>query len=290
MISVDGYKIPIKFFPDGTLNLTDLGGDGPFTDMAKIGPDTVASMQPAFTIVWEFEDIVEQVVLWNIVSHLRDKCMGSCIELILPYVPNARMDRTKNQFTEVHTLKYFAEFLNALNFTAVYVLDPHSDVLVTLINHCIVVPINDMVESVIEDFEPDYLFLPDKGSLNRYDSIITRTPFYGEKDRDWKTGQIRGLTVHNPYNIEPAEFRGKRILIIDDICSRGGTFYHAANALKAMGFGEIGLYVTHCEKSIHAGELLKEDSNISRIYTTNSLYKADGHDKMVVIPLEFDIE
>ena len=81
MISVDGYKIPIKFFPDGTLNLTDLGGDGPFTDMAKIGPDTVASMQPAFTIVWEFEDIVEQVVLWNIVSHLRDKCMGSCIHV-----------------------------------------------------------------------------------------------------------------------------------------------------------------------------------------------------------------
>lgn len=290
MISIDGYEVKLKYFPDGTLNLTDLGGDGPFTEMAHLGVERVATMRPDFCITWEFEEVAEQVLLYNLVWHLRDKCMADRVELILPYIPNARMDRTKNHFTEVHTLKYFAQFINDLHFDTVYVLDPHSDASVTVINNIVVMPIKDIVDCVVEDFKPDFMFLPDKGSLNRYNDVVVRTPFYGEKDRDWKTGQILGLTVHNPYKIAPEKYQGKKILIIDDICSRGGTFYHAAKALKEMGFGEIALYVTHCEKTIHAGTLLKEDGDVSRVYTTSSLYKGDGHDKMTVIPLEFNHE
>lgn len=36
----------------------------------------------------------------------------------------------------------------------------------------------------------------------------------------------------------------RNVLIVDDICSRGGTFYHAANALKEAGAKNIYLYVT----------------------------------------------
>lgn len=290
MISVNDYEIALKFFPDGTLNLTDLGGmNSPFYELTEMGAEAVAHYRPDFTIIWKYDQIEEQVLLWNIVSHLRDKCMAGSIELILPYIPNARMDRTKAQFTEVHTLKYFAEFLNIMGFDAVYVLDPHSDVSVSLINNCVTLPINELVEFAVDDFKPDFIFLPDKGSLSRYDKVVTRPPFYGEKDRDWKTGRINGLTVHNPYKIAPENYAGKRILIIDDICSRGGTFVHAAAALKEMGFGEIGLYVTHCEKTIHMGEILKENSNIVQVYTTDSLYGADGHDKITILPLEFEI-
>lgn len=295
MILIDGWEFPIKYFPDGTLNMTALDEDGatnnPLRELASLGSTEVAALRPEFTIQWNFEDLDEQVVLWNIVHHLRFRCNASCIDLILPYVPNARMDRTHEQFTEIHTLRYFAEFLNYLNFNAVYVLDPHSEVLVTLINNCIVLSIADLVASAIEDFKPDYLFLPDKGALTRYGSdVIVRTPFFGDKTRDWKTGKIDGIKIINPHNVSPAKIAGKKILIIDDICSKGGTFKHAAIALRHMGFGEIGLYVTHCEDTIGEGILLSENSPISKIYATDTIYHGGDNSKVTVIPLEFTLE
>lgn len=288
MLSVNGYEIKAKFFPDGTLNMTDLGGQV-FSYLSNMPAKTVftSEMSRIYQVIWEFENIYEQVMLHNIVRHLQDKCYAADIRLLLPYVPNARMDRTKNQFTEVHALKYFAEFINSLHFSSISVIDPHSDALVGMIDHCTVLPINDYVNKAISDFQPDFMFLPDKGSLSRYNDIVVRTPFYGEKDRDWKTGKIRGLTVHNPYKIPTENYQGKRILIVDDICSRGGTFTHSAAALKEMGFGDIALYVTHCEETIHAGEILKEDSNITHVYTTNTLYHGAPHEKMTIIPYRY---
>ena len=38
---------------------------------------------------------------------------------------------------------------------------------------------------------------------------------------------------------------GSRVLIVDDLCSRGGTFYHSAKKLKELGAKEIYLYISH---------------------------------------------
>lgn len=67
--------------------------------------------------------------------------------------------------------------------------------------------------------------------------------------------------------------KDKNILIVDDICSKGGTFYHSAQALKDAGAADIYLFITHCEDSIFKGSLL-ESGLIKHIYTTDSL----GHD------------
>ena len=75
---------------------------------------------------------------------------------------------------------------------------------------------------------------------------------------------------------------GKNILIIDDICSKGGTFYHSAKRLKEAGAANIYLYVTHCENTIYEGELLKEDSLIKHIFTTNSLLTAPN-EKITIV-------
>ena len=89
---------------------------------------------------------------------------------------------------------------------------------------------------------------------------------------------IEGLDLMG--NVEA--INGKDILIIDDICSRGGTFYHSAKVLKEAGAANIYLYVTHCENTIHEGELLKEDSLIERIYTTDSLL-TKTHEKITIV-------
>lgn len=274
MLSVNGYQIHRNFFPDASLNLTCVGDLHGFFDLTD-----------SYRIVWEFETVIEQVMLQNIVRHLQDKYRAKHINLVMPYVPNARMDRTKNYLEEVHTLKYFAEFINSFHFDSVKVLDPHSDVLMTLIDRCVIMPVKDFIEKAVDDFKPDYLFLPDKGALNRYDNEIIRTPFYGEKERDWKTGKIKSLIIHNPHNIPSDEYHGKKILIIDDICSKGGTFIHSARALKEMGFGDIALYVTHCEDSIFRGAIFNKDSDICHVYTTNSIFKDnDTNGNITVYP------
>lgn len=61
------------------------------------------------------------------------------------------------------------------------------------------------------------------------------------------------------------------MLIIDDICSKGGTFYHSAKKLKELGANKIYLYVSHCENTIYAGELLKDNGLIEKIFTTDSI-------------------
>ena len=73
--------------------------------------------------------------------------------------------------------------------------------------------------------------------------------------------------------------KDKNILIVDDICSRGGTFYYSAKALKEYGVGDIYLYVSHLENSVHDGDMIKSGL-IKKVFSTNSIYRkkigADG--------------
>ena len=74
----------------------------------------------------------------------------------------------------------------------------------------------------------------------------------------------------------------KNILIVDDICSRGGTFFHAAKALKAAGAKSVSLYVTHLERTVILGEMASTDGLVDHIYTTKSIFPEelfkDGYD------------
>ena len=70
-------------------------------------------------------------------------------------------------------------------------------------------------------------------------------------------------------------------LIIDDICSYGGTFYYSAKKLKELGADKIYLYVTHCENNILNGELLK-DNLIEKVFTTESIF-TESNKKIEII-------
>jgi ribose-phosphate pyrophosphokinase len=102
---------------------------------------------------------------------------------------------------------------------------------------------------------------------------------FGIKKRDWTTGKIEGLDVAGSVD----KIKDSNILIIDDICSRGGTFYHSAKKLKELGAKKIYLYITHCENTILEGELLTSGL-IERVYTTNSIFTKE-HEKIEVFKL-----
>jgi ribose-phosphate pyrophosphokinase len=121
------------------------------------------------------------------------------------------------------------------------------------------------------------MFYPDEGAMKRYAGMFNLPYAFGIKKRNWETGQIEGLDVAGAVD----EISGRDILIVDDICSRGGTFYHSAKKLKELGARDIYLYVSHCENTILEGELLKDDL-IKKVYTTNSIF-TKSHEKIEVL-------
>ena len=115
------------------------------------------------------------------------------------------------------------------------------------------------------------MFYPDEGASKRYSGMVELPYAFGIKKRDWKTGQILGLDVVD----NGISLSGKKILIIDDICSRGGTFYHSARKLKELGVGDIYLYISHCENTILEGEVLTSEL-IEKVFTTNSIFTKES--------------
>lgn len=203
--------------------------------------------------------------LFFVSAHLKSK--GFIIKLSLGYAPFSRMDRTKHG-NEVFTLKHFADLINKMGFAEVYILDPHSDVTPALFNNVRVsYPISE-VEYLVKKLKIDFVCYPDSGALKKYSSIYEYPFIYGVKNRDWKTGKITSFEI----NTCGHDLKGKNILIVDDICSKGGTFVATADALMPLGVKEINLFVTHCEPAISEGSLVHATgSAIRHVYYLNAL-------------------
>lgn len=119
------------------------------------------------------------------------------------------------------------------------------------------------------------LCYPDEGAAKRYSELLPMEYVFCIKHRDWRTGKIERLEL-----TEPEKVNGRNILIVDDICSRGGTFTHTAKALKEAGAEEVMLYVTHYENTILKGTVLT-DGLISRVFATDSILRID-HEKISI--------
>lgn len=254
MIKVGNVEIKQGQFPDGTLLMKfDPNGDE-FDTRGNI------------LVEWYYENDAELFSLICVKRHLDRVYSYSDVVLEMPYIPHARMDRVKSD-EDVFTLKYFCEVINSLNFKVVHVRDAHSNVSLALLNNVEEMPITNYVLDAIFEAQADVLFFPDEGAMKRYSGGFDIPYAFGMKKRDWKTGQIQGLDIINAEAVED-----KNVLIVDDICSRGGTFYHSAKALKAAGAKSVSLYVTHCEKTIILGEMASTDGLVDHVYTTKSIF------------------
>lgn len=195
--------------------------------------------------------------------------------LLIYYMPYSRMDRVENR--SVFTLKYICKMINSMNFSSVVVIEPHSDVTPALLDRCVTLYptvglLGQVMGEVGFDEYRDYLFFPDTGAAKRYGKDISYNQLVGYKKRDFATGRITQLDVLG--EIKGAGFKA---IIMDDLCSFGGTFIRSAERLKALGAAEVYLLVAHCESSIFKGEIFKNDL-ITRVYTTNSIIPSSSAD------------
>lgn len=266
MIKVNGIVIEQNHFPDHTLFIKPM-----------------AHTQLINQFEWHYESDAE---LFTLIC-LRKHYIGAA-HLILPYVPHARMDRVKNS-EDVFTLKYFCEVINSLDFQKVKVLDVHSNVSLALLNNVEQLPVEPHITAALTKVYEDcgdtpVFYFPDEGAMKRYSEHAPGPYAFGIKKRDWETGQIQGIQIQNKDAI-----KRQNILIIDDICSKGGTFYHSAKALREAGAANVYLYVTHLEESVLKGDLWTDIHNaswmhaeplINCIYTANPLFNYE-HDKSI---------
>lgn len=257
MIKLNDQIVQVKSFPNGEsyIDLKDL------------------RVKENNEIKFKFQKESEITYLVFLKEHLDEQNVKS--SLVLPYIPYSRMDRTESM--RVFTLKYFCKLINNLGFQEVTVYEPHSDVSIALLDR---VKVKNMTSELTCELldklrnEDVYLVYPDAGAAKRYEKQIKYNKVLtANKERDFKTGDIIKLTINGR-----AEKENFTAIIVDDLCSRGGTFMLTASKLKEMGAGKIYLVVTHCEETILSGDILNSDL-IEKVYTTNSII-SEGNKKI----------
>lgn len=273
MIKLNSVEVKFEKFPNNELLLSQDKVD-----------ELLNTVNNTVTLMYESnEDLIKLIFLKK---HL-DFIGSTHSKLLISYMPYSRMDRTENH--SVFTLKYVSEIINSLKFDKVHIFEPHSNVTSALINNSMSLYINQgFVEYLLHEFkmdkETDYIMFPDNGAANRYKNLKFKNILIGHKNRDFETGEIKNLDiigeVKNP----------KKVLIVDDLSSYGGTFVHSSIKLRELGFEEVNLYVSHAENSIFKGELFKHIDNVitsDSILTEQNNWENRKYDSQLeVLPFE----
>jgi ribose-phosphate pyrophosphokinase len=210
-----------------------------------------------------------------------EKCNNT---LVIRYMPYSRMDRKIEG--DLFTLKYVGQFINSLHFDKVYVIEPHSTRTLELLdNSNAIYPALDWLPMLMEKLsftENDRIVFPDKGAAARYEQAGYKDCCIFDKTRNAQTGRIEDMVLRK------GEIpNGAKCIIVDDLCSAGGTFLWAGKILKEKGAGEVYLLVTHCELGIFSGKLLNEDSPIDKVFTSTSMM-SEVHPKIEYIHLNLE--
>lgn len=268
MIKLNGEVVKVERFPNGEARMKNLliRGEREHVEM-------------------RYEDDSDLFLLMLLKKHL-DSGISKSAHLTIPYMPYSRQDRVEHA-EEVFTLKYVAEIINSLKFDSVNIWEPHSDVTMALVDRSYAsYPTVTLLPQVFfrigaspalnfTAHNGDIIFFPDAGAAKRYSSKIPFPYLVGYKDRDFATGKIKSFQI-----VGNAPEKPFRALIIDDLCSYGGTFLLAGEALRKLGAVEVYLFVTHCEKSVFAGGLLMDSSPINKVFCTNSIVTQGDIERM----------
>lgn len=232
--------------------------------------NTDADEKPIGAVVYgtDPEDLVI-LGMWADYVHQR----GEKAVAYIPYFPAARADRGVP-----FGAKVYADIVNSFNLDEVVIFDPHSPVIVELINNVRVIDSAPVIKSVIDKHgEGQYVgvIAPDKGAVARATQAADAlgVPLYkATKERDFETGHLSKFAIEEL----PAE---GRLLVADDICEGGRSFTGLSEA-SGVSRDRMSLWVSHGSFTGNAGQLPKY---FSRIYTTDSLPGAHREDVGAIV-------
>jgi ribose-phosphate pyrophosphokinase len=222
----------IKRFPDGEAYV-------------RIGEDLAGKEVVVLQSTWPDPHLVEALLLRDAVQAMRPRRAV----MVVPYFAYARQDkrfRTGEALSSVALGKLIAEGWD--DFLTVDVHEP--SILAQISPRSRNISALQEIGRFLAARKVDLVVSPDEGSLDRVRPVAEAMG--AAFDHLVKT-RIDGERVE----IAPRELdaRGKRVAIIDDIISTGGTIAAAAKALKQAGAASVSAACTH---GLYAGGALKK--------------------------------
>jgi ribose-phosphate pyrophosphokinase len=208
------------------------------------------------------------------------------ISLEMYYCPYGRQDRVCNT-GEALSIKVFTDLINTQGYKTITVFDPHSDVQTALLN----AKVKDNYEFISEAYHQipytetedegksaPIVIAPDAGASKKISKIAEKLnkPFIqATKSRDLESRELTNVEVYG-------DVEGKNCVIIDDICSGGGTFINLGKKLKELGANNLYLIVSHMEGEYGLQKVL---GSFEHVYTTNSMGELPQLDGVTVYDL-----
>lgn len=233
-------------------------------------------------VYWHYEndESIFELFLLDDAIHSR----GQVYNLYIGYMPYSRMDRIQNPGT-AFSLDVLTRMITRMTkaILNIYVLDPHSPVTIEKLNSYRPGLAHEIDYSLAEDVitytgintNDAWFVFPDKGAAKRYNYEAYPNVIICEKVRDFATGKIEGIKAHiHKETKRPAE--NAPIIIIDDLCSYGGTFVGAIKAVEndlGIKSDNNWLIVTHAEEAMTEGSVPK---TFNKVFCTGSIAAPRG--------------
>lgn len=252
MVKCNGTNIVKGKFPNGE------------TQYISVKDIRITLRNIEFEVIFESNEDLFNLLIFN--QYIKDMypTKSKDIELIIRFCPYGQSDR---EFSDsMGSFKYFAKLINQADFCRVYISDPHSEVMAACLDRC---EVWYSVQTNPDIFCYDLILYPDAGAAKKYSEILPYNNYVmGNKKRDLETGKILRYEIL----ADKEQIKGKKIIIIDDLVVRGGTYKYAATALKEMDAERVGLWITHVMPS--AKDFWTKDYKkygIDNVYTANTL-------------------
>lgn len=253
MILIDNVRPKFGNFPNGERNLNF----------------NTVQCSSSSRIILKYESDQDLIDLYILKSYLDEIFVNGHFTLRILYMPYSRMDRKNDFYT--FNLKYICKFINDLNFYEIDLIDSHSDVTPALLNRSTnrsIIPVlyQEYIKSI--NNEEHIIVYPDTTAEKRYSKFFQGIKsVVASKERNFEDGKI------SKYVLDTSDMKDKYIVLIDDLCSRGGTFVAAAECIRKIDVKRIDLIVAHCEQNIMSGEIphSPEGEGIDKVFTSNSI-------------------
>lgn len=271
-------------FPDGTVGV-NINVGGTEADLNKTG---------VIDVTVKFGDVKDErgsslgvndilACLAQTVDELRQHFPNKDLQLVMPYVPYARQDR-RFKPGDAHGMRFLANVINGMGFSAVIVVDPHSDVVQALLNRCHIVDQFEVFKNIYPSFGDTYIMAPDLGAVKKSQTFAEKVGAKGVIICE----KVRGDDGKPEVKVLTPITEDVRILLLDDICDGGATFISASKAIDRAVIAQkkvienIDLAVTH---SIFSAGLDELTQYFDTIHTTSSFISDKDHPDVKVVEL-----
>ena len=180
------------------------------------------------------------------------------LSVTIPCLLDAQADR-RFADNQPHSLKLLLRHLNSLQFENIEVFHPHNaEIVEAILNNVTILDNSYFIKNVLfneialgpgfpdmKKLDNLVLMSSDAGGFKPLMKLVDKIGWEGETFSASKARKYEDGKSVLTQQIDRQDFQGKDILIIDDICVKGGTFVGLAKMLKTRNCGKLYLAVSH---------------------------------------------